>query len=72
MKCPFCGKVIPAKKPIDLKKAVDAYERHLVKEALEIANGNQTQAAKLLNLEFHSMRWYVKKFGLVKKKSHTK
>lgn len=35
---------------IDLKRAVDAYETSLVKQALERTNGNKHQAARLLNM----------------------
>lgn len=68
-KCPWCGKsLIP--KSVDLKKAVDGVELHLLKEALKLSDGNQTKAAELLNIPFHSIRFYIKKHGLGKGKSH--
>jgi DNA-binding NtrC family response regulator len=67
--CPWCGKSLKPQ-TVDLKKAVEATELHLLTEALELAQGNQTKAAELLNIPFHSIRFYIKKHGLGKEKSH--
>jgi DNA-binding NtrC family response regulator len=68
--CPWCGNPLHPKS-LDLKKVIEAVELHLLSEALELAQGNQTKAAELLNIPFHSIRFYLKKHDLGKEKSHT-
>jgi DNA-binding NtrC family response regulator len=42
----------------------DALERDLVRQALEAAGGNQTQAARLLKMTRDQIRYRIEKFGL--------
>jgi DNA-binding NtrC family response regulator len=42
----------------------DALEKDLVKQALEAAGGNQTQAARLLKMTRDQIRYRIEKFGL--------
>lgn len=49
---------------IDLQRHLDEITKRLILQALERTNWNQTKAAKLLNLSFRSMRYYVQKFNL--------
>src|SRR6185295_176243 len=42
--------------PMDLKKAVDAFERECVEAALAHARYNQRAAARLLGLSYHQLR----------------
>jgi DNA-binding NtrC family response regulator len=44
--------------------SLDAVERSLIVQALERADGNKTQAAKLLDISYDSLRYQIKKFGL--------
>jgi DNA-binding protein Fis len=37
----------------------------LIEQALKLADNNQTSAAKLLNISYDSLRYQIKKFGLV-------
>nr|WP_290002115.1 helix-turn-helix domain-containing protein [Moraxella atlantae] len=39
-------------------------ERQLIIAALNQSGGNKTQAAKLLNMSFRSLRYRMKKLGL--------
>jgi len=45
---------------------LDEVERQLLIQALERANGNQTQAAHLLGINRDQVRYRVEKFGLAK------
>lgn len=45
--------------------SLDEVEKDLIKQALERAGNNQTKAAKLLNITYDSLRYQVKKFGLM-------
>jgi DNA-binding NtrC family response regulator len=47
----------PTQEPLDLRAHVDALERRLIRQALDAARGNQTQAARMLG---------VSRFGLQK------
>jgi arginine utilization regulatory protein len=47
-----------------LKEAVDKYEKGLIIKALEQAEGNQTNAAKLLNLPKQTLCNKVKKYQI--------
>jgi two-component system, NtrC family, response regulator AtoC len=44
--------------------SLEALEKDLISQALEKANNNKTQAAKLLNISYDTLRYQVKKFGL--------
>jgi len=45
--------------------SLDELEKDLIKQALERSGNNQTKAAKLLNISYDTMRYQVKKFGLM-------
>jgi DNA-binding NtrC family response regulator len=42
-------------------------ERDLVEQALQMAEGNQTRAARLLGMNRDQMRYRIEKFGLTRK-----
>jgi DNA-binding NtrC family response regulator len=44
--------------------SLEALEKDLISQALEMANNNKTMAAKLLNISYDALRYQVKKFGL--------
>ena len=44
--------------------SLEAVEKDLIQQALKRANNNRTQAAKLLNISYDTLRYQVKKFGL--------
>jgi len=44
--------------------SLDAFEKDLIVQALEMANHNKTHAAKLLSVSYDSFRYQLKKFGL--------
>jgi two-component system response regulator AtoC len=44
--------------------SLEEVEKDLIKQALERAEYNKTQAAKLLNISYDTLRYQVKKFGL--------
>jgi len=46
---------------------LDEVERQLLTQALERANGNQTQAAQLLGINRDQVRYRIEKFGLAVK-----
>jgi DNA-binding NtrC family response regulator len=39
---------------MDLSEQLQNFERHYIKAALKITNGNESKAAKLLNMNHHS------------------
>jgi DNA-binding NtrC family response regulator len=45
--------------------SLEEMEKDLIRQALERANNNQTKAAKLLNVSYDSLRYQIKKFGLL-------
>jgi two-component system response regulator PilR (NtrC family) len=49
---------------VSLDSAVDRLEKELLLKALERAGGNKTEAAKLLNISFRSMRYRLDKHGI--------
>ncbi|MEM7349552.1 MAG: sigma-54 dependent transcriptional regulator [Acidobacteriota bacterium] len=49
---------------IDLEAYLDNIRSELMKQALERADGVQTQAAELLNISFRSFRYYAKKLEI--------
>ena len=44
--------------------SLDELEKDLILQALERADHNKTQAAKLLNISYDSLRYQLKKFGI--------
>ncbi|MDA3897242.1 MAG: sigma-54 dependent transcriptional regulator [Desulfobacteraceae bacterium] len=46
---------------IDFQQAQEAFEMHYMNEAYQMANGNESQAAKLLNMNHHTFRYRRKK-----------
>jgi two-component system response regulator PilR (NtrC family) len=49
---------------IDLEALVEDMEKRYLLEALTLANGVKTDAAKLLNLSFRSFRHRLQKYGI--------
>ena len=49
---------------INLEKALEDYERHIILQALEQTSGNRTEAARLLSVSFRSMRYRLSKLGI--------
>lgn len=49
---------------INFENKVEQYEKKLILDALEKAKGIKTQAAKLLNISFRSLRYRLQKLGL--------
>ena len=50
--------------PIDLEKELAQIERHCLTQALEQSQGKKKTAASLLGLNFRSLRYRLKKYGL--------
>lgn len=48
--------------PLDIKAAVQDYEIEIIREALKRNQYNQSQAAEDLQLTYHQMRAYIRKF----------
>jgi DNA-binding NtrC family response regulator len=46
---------------LDLNEQLQSYEKHYIEEALKIAKGNESKAAKLLNMNHHTFRYRRKK-----------
>ena len=46
---------------IDLSEQLLSFERHYIEEALKITKGNESKAAKLLNMNHHTFRYRKKK-----------
>jgi DNA-binding NtrC family response regulator len=44
--------------------SLETVEKDLIQQALERSNNNRTQAAKLLDISYDTLRYQVKKFGL--------
>ncbi len=49
---------------LQLEKQVESLERELIESALQEAKGNKTQASKLLNISFRSLRYRLQKLGM--------
>jgi len=49
---------------VDLRKAHESVDKHFFQEALRKAGGNETQAALLLRINYHTFRYRRKKLGL--------
>ncbi|MDW7771677.1 MAG: sigma-54 dependent transcriptional regulator [Desulfobulbaceae bacterium] len=45
--------------------SLEEVEKDLIRQALEMAENNQTRAAKLLDITYDTLRYQVKKYGLV-------
>jgi DNA-binding NtrC family response regulator len=45
--------------------SLEEVEKDLIRQALELADNNQTKAARLLNITYDTLRYQVKKYGLV-------
>jgi two-component system response regulator AtoC len=54
----------PAAGTLDLEKNVDALERRLIREALEKAGGNRSQAARLLGISRNGLAIKLERLGL--------
>ncbi|MGE5188909.1 MAG: sigma-54-dependent transcriptional regulator [Gemmatimonadota bacterium] len=56
----------PALSPdgVDLREAHDSLDRQLFRDALRLAGGNETRAAQLLRINYHTFRYRRKKLGL--------
>ncbi len=57
----------PAQFPIDLKQTVQSYEIDLIERAMAEAKHNQRKAAELLEVTYHQLRGYLKKYDLLSK-----
>jgi psp operon transcriptional activator len=53
--------------PLDLKERVQQFEIDLIEQALVEAKHNQRKAAELLEVTYHQLRGYLKKYDLLKK-----
>lgn len=49
---------------VDLREAHDTVDRHFFGEALHLTGGNETRAAQLLRVNYHTFRYRRKKLGL--------
>ncbi len=49
---------------IDLSSVQESMERHFIKEALRMAGGNESKAARLLNLNHHTFRYRRKRLEI--------
>ena len=50
---------------IDFKEAVQNFEIDLIKQAMKQSQFNQKKAAEQLNLSYHQLRGYLRKYGLL-------
>jgi two-component system response regulator HydG len=50
-----------------LKDLVEAYERHVIEEALRAASGNQRRAARALGVLPTTLHEKMKRFGLIRR-----
>jgi psp operon transcriptional activator len=57
--------------PMDLKASVQEYEINLIEQAMAQAKHNQRKAAELLQLTYHQLRGYLKKYELLKTDNET-
>jgi DNA-binding NtrC family response regulator len=44
--------------------SLDEVEKDLIRQSLDRAGGNQTKAAKLLNMSYETLRYQIKKYNL--------
>ncbi len=49
---------------VDLNRIIEDIEKNYLFNALKVANGNKTEAARLLNLSFRSFRHRLSKYGI--------
>ncbi len=49
---------------VDLDQIIQGIEKNYLLNALKLTNGNRTEAAKLLNLSFRSLRHRLSKYGI--------
>jgi DNA-binding NtrC family response regulator len=49
---------------VDITSVQESVERHYIGEALRLAEGNETRAAQLLKINYHTFRYRRKKLGL--------
>ena len=49
---------------VSLDAEMDRLEKLMLLKALEKTGGNKTEAAKLLNISFRSMRYHLEKHGI--------
>ena len=49
---------------VDLREAHESVDRHFFGEALRLTGGNETRAAQLLRINYHTFRYRRKKLGL--------
>jgi transcriptional regulator with PAS, ATPase and Fis domain len=63
-KAPVCDQVgfppLPSE-GLDLDAQLQSFEKHYIEAALKIAKGNESKAAKLLNINHHTFRYRKKK-----------
>ena len=48
---------------VDLESLQDSFDRYYIHEALRLADGNESRAASLLNMNHHTFRYRHKKLG---------
>jgi len=56
---------LPAGGAIDFKETVQSFEIDLIKQAMEQSQFNQKKAAEQLNLTYHQLRGYLRKYDLL-------
>ena len=64
---PSAGEILHPLLPpegVDLREAHESVDRHLFAEALRTTGGNETRAAQLLRINYHTFRYRRKKLGL--------
>ncbi len=49
---------------VDMESLVEDLERNLIEQALDLTDGNKTEAAKLLGITFRSLRYRLDKYNL--------
>ncbi len=63
---PSAGEILHPLLPpegVDLREAHESVDRHLFAEALRLTGGNETRAAQLLRINYHTFRYRRKKLG---------
>ena len=60
---PFCPD-LPDGEAVSLDAEMDRLEKSMLLKALEKTGGNKTEAAKILNISFRSMRYRLEKHGI--------
>ncbi len=64
---PAAGEILHPLLPpegVDLREAHESVDRHFFREALRVTGGNETRAAQLLRINYHTFRYRRKKLGL--------